>query len=197
MSPAASLPVSITVESSRPGTPPGSSRTDMTAPFEDGFEELFRSSFPRLYRYLDRLSGDPELAADLAQEAFVRLYRRGVLPESPMPWLVTVALNLFRNARTTSARRRALMTSARAEASMADPAPPPDHLSGMPGADRVRAALDSIPEREQQLLLLRAEGLSYREMAAALALNEHSIGTLLARAKRAFLEAYDGERHAS
>jgi len=41
------------------------------------------------------------------------------------------------------------------------------------------------------MLLLRAEGYSYREIASALQLNEPSVGTLLARAKRAFREAYE------
>jgi RNA polymerase sigma-70 factor (ECF subfamily) len=55
---------------------------------------------------------------------------------------------------------------------------------------RVRVTLDSLAAREGELLLLRAEGYSYREIADAMQLNESSIGTLLARAKRAFREAY-------
>jgi DNA-directed RNA polymerase specialized sigma24 family protein len=39
-------------------------------------------------------------------------------------------------------------------------------------------------------LLLRAEGYSYRDIATALDLNEASVGTLLARAVRAFRESY-------
>ena len=41
------------------------------------------------------------------------------------------------------------------------------------------------------MLLLRAEGYGYRDIAAALGLHEASVGTLLARAKGAFREAYD------
>jgi RNA polymerase sigma-70 factor (ECF subfamily) len=48
-----------------------------------------------------------------------------------------------------------------------------------------------MPERERSLLLLRAEGYSYRDMAAALDLNEASVGTLLARAKKMFREFYE------
>jgi RNA polymerase sigma-70 factor (ECF subfamily) len=55
----------------------------------------------------------------------------------------------------------------------------------------VRRALDRMPERDCNLLLLRAEGFSYRDIAAALELNEASIGTLLARAKTAFRENYE------
>jgi RNA polymerase sigma factor (sigma-70 family) len=56
----------------------------------------------------------------------------------------------------------------------------------------VRAAIDRLPERERRMLLLRAEGYSYRDIAAALDLNEASVGVLLARARRAFREAYGG-----
>jgi RNA polymerase sigma-70 factor (ECF subfamily) len=159
--------------------------------------ELFQRHFHRLVRYLDRLSGDPELASDLAQETFVKLHRRGALPDNPEAWLITVAMNLFRNARSTAARRRKLLTPTRAEASLGDPQPGPAQLlEGVDEAERVRAAIERLGERDRQLLLLRAEGYGYRDLAAALALNEASVGTLLARAKRAFREAYEGGVHA-
>ena len=159
--------------------------------------ELFHSHFHRLVRYLDRLSGDPELASDLVQEAFVKLHRRGALPDHPEAWLITVAMNLFRNARSTAARRRRLLTPSRAEVSLGDPAPGPARLlEGGDAAERVRAAIDRLGERDRQLLLLRAEGYGYRELAAALGLNEASVGTLLARAKRAFRAVYQGSAHA-
>jgi RNA polymerase sigma factor (sigma-70 family) len=165
----------------------------MPTGFEERFRLLFQTELPRLFRYLDRLSGEPDLAADLAQEAFVRLHQRGAMPDRPEIWLVTVALNLFRNVRTTSARRRRLLTIARAESVLADPPPTPAQASDAAESyARVRAAMNRLPERDQRILLLRAEGYSYRDIAAALELNETSIGTLLARAKRAFREAYEG-----
>ena len=172
--------------------------TATSSSFRDRFTELFDTRFRRLYRYLDRLSGEPELAADLAQETFVRLYERGSLPDEPDAWLITVAMNLFRNARSMQTRRRRLLTVTRAEGVLGDPAPSPFRAEmDVSSRERVRAALDALAERERQLLLLRAEGLSYREIAVTLDVNEASIGTLLARAKRAFREAYDGEPDAS
>ena len=169
----------------------------LTPAFEERFVALFEAEFPRLFRYLDRLSGEPDLAADLAQDAFVRLNRRGEMPEKPELWLVTVALNLFRNVKAAQSRRRRLLTVARAEAVLADPAPTPAQVveAGESGV-RVRAARVQLPERERKLLLLRAEGYSYRDMASALDLNEASVGTLLARAKRSFREAYEDESDA-
>ena len=161
--------------------------------FDTRFRELFQTEYPRLFRYLDRLSGEPDLAADLAQEAFIRLNRRGAMPDCPASWLVTVAMNLFRNLRSTEARRRRLLTEARVESVLADPTPTQYQTStAAESQERVRSALDRLPEREQRLLLLRAEGYSYKEMAAALQLNEASIGTLLARAKRSFRRVYEG-----
>ena len=171
---------------------------ESTPSFEESFVRLFRAHHPRLYRYLQRLSGEPELAADLVQDAFVRLYRRGSLPDAPEAWLISVALNLLRNARSTGSRRHRLLTVARAEEAHSDPLPPPDESATAGDARRrVQSALERLPEREQRMLLLQAEGYSYRDIAAALALNEGSVGTLLARARRAFLAAYGSGSDAS
>jgi RNA polymerase sigma factor (sigma-70 family) len=163
-----------------------------TPSFHDQYVALFEAHFQRLYRYLDRLSGEPELAADLVQDAFVRLYRRGALPDAPEAWLISVAMNLFRNARSGRARRRRLLTLARSEGVLADPARSPEE-DAVAAESRlhVRAVLDRMPERDRELLLLSAEGYSYRDIAAALELNEGSVGTLLARARRAFRTSYE------
>lgn len=154
-------------------------------------EALFATHFERLRRTLGRLSGDTALASDLAQEAFVRLYARGSLPDTPPAWLITVALNLLRNERTTRARRERLLTPARSEALLSElPGRPDEAAQDDAERRRVRKALDRLPERERQLLLLQAEGYRYHEIAAALELNETSIGVLLARARRAFRAAY-------
>ncbi len=157
--------------------------------FDRRFTDLFHAHFSMLYRFLDRLSGEPELAADLAQEAFLRLYQRRSLPDRPEAWLITVALNLFRNQRSMRARRRALLTHSRGERVHSDPPPAPGEKADDGLRERVRAAIEGLPERERALLLLRAEGFAYRDIALALDLNEASVGTLLARAKRAFRNA--------
>lgn len=159
---------------------------------------LFAAHFHRLYRVLDRLSGDPELASDLAQDTFVRLYRRGSLPDRPDAWLISVAMNLFRNAAASRSRRRRLLTLDRGEAVHSDPEPSPDSAST---SDELRAAvrtaLDRVAERDRRLLLLRAEGYSYRDIAAALELNEASVGTMLARAVRSFRSVWENGSNGS
>ncbi|HSM36445.1 MAG TPA: sigma-70 family RNA polymerase sigma factor [Longimicrobiales bacterium] len=170
----------------------------MTAIGDSAFEALFNTHQPRVLSYLHRLSGDPELAADVTQEAFVRLYRRGDPPDDPGAWLITVATNLFRNARAKRSRRLRLLTPERGARATGDCAAPPD--AGVVSPRRrlaVRAALDALPERDRALLLLCAEGYRYREIATALSLKETSVGTLLARAKRAFQSAFGEAQRAS
>jgi RNA polymerase sigma-70 factor (ECF subfamily) len=165
--------------------------------FERTLGVLFEEHFARIFRYLDRLSGDPDAAADAAQEAFVRLYRRGALPERPASWLITVALNQLRNALAQRSRRTALLSTDRGAGAHSDPSPSPAELAeGMDERCRVRRALDAMPERDRAMLLLRAEGYTYRELAESLRLHEASVGTLLARARGVFRAAYEEAIHA-
>jgi RNA polymerase sigma-70 factor (ECF subfamily) len=158
--------------------------------FDRSFETLFSDHFPRLFRFLDRLSGDPDLASDLAQEAFVKLYQRGALPDEPGAWLAAVAMNRFRNHRRTGSTRRRLLTLVRAARAHSDPAALPDAgLESDQAAASVRRALARLGDREKSLLLLRAEGYSYREIARAVDVAEASVGTLLARARESFKRA--------
>ena len=163
----------------------------------DEFVVVFRESFAPLHRYLNRLSGDSDLASELAQEAFIKLYRRRSPPDDPAAWLFTVATNLFRNAKTKRTNRARLLTPQRALSSHSDPASAPDEcIASEEAKQRVRVALNRLGDREKSLLLLAAEGHSYREMSRILGLRETSVGTLLRRAKASFRSAYEEKRHA-
>jgi RNA polymerase sigma factor (sigma-70 family) len=161
------------------------------SPFDVEFRAVVESRYAELFRWLDRYCGDSALAADVAQETFVRLYGRGELPKDVRAWIVSVALNLVRDEQRRVTRRRQLLLRRPAGTTMADPEPSPEE--DVLAAERrafVRRALDRMSERDRALLLLREEGYSYQELAVALGLNESSVGTLLMRAKSAFREAY-------
>ena len=164
-------------------------------PFDAAFRRLFEEQFASLFRYLARLSGDADLAADLAQEAFVRLHQRGAIPDDVRAWLGAVACNLFRDERRRSRRRAELLARQPAELTLATPSPSAD-VAAVAAEQRrnVRAALDRLRLRDRQMLLLRHEGYSYREVAHALGIAETSVGTMLARATAAFRAVFL-ERH--
>lgn len=162
----------------------------MMSPRRSPFDAAYDAHYARLFGYVNRLCGEPDLAADIVQEAFVKLHHRRDMPESLGSWLVTVATNLLRNARSRGARRVELARSVLGDS---PPALPMDRAVLEEERERVRHALNKLPHRDRELLSLLAGGYSYREMATALDLNESSVGTLLARAKQAFRAAY-GDR---
>lgn len=151
---------------------------------------LFESHFPTLFRYCLRLTGEPDVAEDAAQEAFVRLVRDGVEgpPAALRAWLFRVASNVIRDRHRVRENRRRLM-----EIHPAAPEPvldPHESLERAEEVARVRRVLDGLAPRDRTLLLMREEGFAYAEIAAQIDVSATSIGTLLARAQRRFADAF-------
>ena len=141
--------------------------------------ELFREHGTALYRFAAVLLRDHQDAEDVVQETFMKLLAHlqadGDLTNA-RGWLFTVAAHAARDRQ----RRRLRWIPWRP---IHDPAVPPAPLPDEDGRlTRARAALQRLPDRDRLLLLLRAQGLSYREIAAAAGLNPVSVGRLLARA---------------
>src|SRR5690606_12609990 len=57
----------------------------------------------------------------------------------------------------------------------------------------VRKVLETLAPRDQQLLLMREEGFKYEEIARVVGVAPASVGTLIARALRRFVEAYEAQ----
>ncbi len=157
---------------------------------EAAFEAVFIRYYDQVYRVLYRLTGTREGAEDLAQETFLALYDHPPRLEpgtSLAAWLCRVALN--RGYNTLRGERRAAQ---RIERTAAPPPHADPQIEALRAEERtnVRATLAQLPERQAKLLLLRYAGLSYAEIAAVLDVAPGSIGTLLVRAERAFIAAY-------
>ena len=111
-------------------------------------------------------------------------------PSNPKPWLFAVALNLARDDGRRAVRQGRKLELLSAERG-GEVAPPPDEaVERDERVARVRAALATLSEKDREALLLKAEGFSYQEIAAALGLAPGAIGTTLARARRRLVEAY-------
>lgn len=156
---------------------------------------LFAEHHEPLFRYLARLTGDPDVAADAAQEAFVRLVERPPEPVQVRAWLFRVGTNAARMALRNGSRRRRILTGAPGRAPVGDAPPAPDEaaVSGIERA-RVRRALAAIPERERQMLLMYQEGFKHREIGEAVGVPTHSVGTMIVRALRKLSAELNPER---
>jgi RNA polymerase sigma-70 factor, ECF subfamily len=129
---------------------------------------------------------DAAEAEDIAQEAFLRLWRNaGQLELGPggvRPWLRRVVSNLcidrIRASRNTTVTDEIPEQPVRA-----------DQLDGMENADlkdRVTAALERLPERQRlAVVLFHFEGLSQIEVGETLGVTDEAVESLLGRARRA------------
>jgi RNA polymerase sigma factor (sigma-70 family) len=131
------------------------------------------------------------LAEEVTQEVFLKLFRH--LDSAPhgellRPWLLRVTLNEARN--TIRGRNRALARDAnyhRTEnADLAKDLEPENRRQ----LEAARQTLEKIKEPMRSCLLLRHQGLSYREIAQTLSLKENYVGTMIARARKQFARTY-------
>jgi len=154
------------------------------------WNDLYRSTFPDLVRFLHRKVWDAERARDLAQEAFVRALTHE--PKKPRAWLFQVAANLARDeARMVIRRKRHLvLLKGEAEARQDGVDDPGDGLAERERWRSVREALDTLSEKDREALLLWDAGQSYTEIARHTGLAVGAVGTTLARARRRLAEAY-------
>ena len=157
------------------------------------FQSLVDVHAKRPHRIAWRMLGDASEAEDVAQEAFLRLWkdapRWNARPETMGAgvgaWLTRVATNLCLD----RLRRRARLSDEEVP-DRADPAPLADEAIGA-GQDRarVRVALDALPERQHAAVVLTYyEDLPNAEAAAALDMNIKAFESLLLRARHALKE---------
>lgn len=162
--------------------------------------EIYQNTYQDLVRFLHRKVWDEERARDLAQEAFVRALRH--CPPEPRPWLFRVAANLAADEARLVVRRKRHLALLRSDAGATAPAPPDpaEEFERNRRLDIVQRALDSLSERDREVLLLWDAGLKYTEIAAQVGIAVGSVGTTLARARRrlaaacATLEEIDAAR---
>lgn len=152
------------------------------------FESVYGSHYPSLFRYVHRWTGDPEAAADITQEAFVRYLRSDVPEDEARPWLFRVAGNLVRDRRRKRERRQRL---AHKWVWLREVEQPPAEPERAFEVRHVRRVLSQLAERDREMLLLREEGMPYRQIAEVVGVAPGSVGTLLARALQRFKEAYE------
>lgn len=154
----------------------------------EAFRGVFDALKPKLLRYCTYRCGDPDTAEDLVQEAMVRLWRRraGEPLSDPEAWLYTTVRHLILDGAKVARNRRRLLAGEPVRVSEQEPAD--RAVEREEERERVQGVLERMPERGREILMLRYSGYSYREIADRVGVASGSVGTLLARAERRFLE---------
>jgi RNA polymerase sigma-70 factor (ECF subfamily) len=160
---------------------------------EEGFRMFYEQLQPAVFRLCRFRCADAETARDLSQEAFARAFRaRHTLRDASLAraWMLRIALNECRahhRRRTLSALAAALLPSSVARlAGLASPEPGPEQAAeARDRHGRVRAAIQALPARERDaMLLVGLQQLGYPEAAAALDSSEEAVRQAVSRARR-------------
>jgi RNA polymerase sigma-70 factor, ECF subfamily len=133
-----------------------------------------------LIRYLTRLGLDSADAHDVAQESFLRLEQHR--PEGNIRgWLFRVAHNEARNRQRSYERRHSMPLDG---LDLPDGADPEAALMRKQKFERLEAALKTLAPAERECVLLRAQGLRYREIGEAIGLPTSMVADMVDRAVR-------------
>ncbi len=150
---------------------------------DQSFEALFRAEYARVAGIANRVLMDQHEAEDVAQEVFVDFHRLHSASAQYAPaWLHRAAAHTALNRLRGSRRRQKREVAQAAEES--DRVLDPQKLFEVSEDRRqVREALARLAPKPAAVLVLRASGLSYAEVAQALGVGIGQVGTLLRRAE--------------
>lgn len=170
------------------------------------FEELMQRYQSRLVSLLAHLVGRRDLAEDLAQDVFLRVYRarKRYVPGSKFStWLYTIANNVASNARRGLARRKEINLVNKdsdemsgnpldAAALAASGLMPTRQLDKAELREVVKLAISALNDRQRMAVLLnKFEHLSYEEIAEVMQMSPSAIKSLLSRARANLREVLD------
>jgi RNA polymerase sigma factor (sigma-70 family) len=157
------------------------------------FEEAFTLHHRTVFRAARSVVQDAGLAEDVTQETFLRLYNNldSITDEEMLrPWLIRVAINVARNTIRGNIRANTRDENYVKESGGIETASIEIDYEEAAGVHDIYKALNKIKEPLRSCLILKQQGLSYKEIAASLELNESSIGTFIARARQEFSRFY-------
>src|SRR5262245_26711228 len=167
----------------------------------EAFGVLVRRYERELYGYLCRYLGDRNLAEDVFQNTFLQLFLKSgqYEPGRPVrPWLYTIATNQAIDALRRAGRHQAVSLDEARDAPGEGEAQtlmellenrepgPLDSAQAQERRERVRAAVDQLPEFLRRVLILAYyQGLKYREVAEVLGI---PVGTVKSRLHAALVK---------
>ena len=157
------------------------------------FDEVFTLHHRTVFRAARSVVQDAGLAEDVTQEVFLRLYNNiDSIADAEMlrPWLIRVAINVARNTIRGNIRANTREENYVKESAEVSIYSVESDFEQRESTSEINRALNKIKEPLRSCLILKQQGLSYREISESLSLNETSIGQYVARARKEFMRFY-------
>jgi len=155
---------------------------------DQAFRDLVERHEARVYRLALHLLGDPAAAEEAAQEAFVRLYRAldGLRGEARLStWLHRVTVNLCRDEQRRLKRAERFTDLDAAAPTLVVLGSEMDDLEREEMSQRIRAALERLPEHQKEAIVLRyLSELSYAEISEATGASPNTVASRVYRGLR-------------
>lgn len=181
---------------------------DVLAGNTDAFEDIVRAYERNVYNIALRMSGNREDALDISQESFLKAYHslhsfRGDSKFSV--WLYRIVSNTcldFLRERKRRAEVPLVRENGEGEtedAQVADESLSPETLfERRQTREALRRGLESLPEDQRKILLLREiQGFSYEEIGSILSLESGTVKSRIFRARRKLCEFLSGDGNIS
>ncbi|MCS7024263.1 MAG: sigma-70 family RNA polymerase sigma factor [Bryobacteraceae bacterium] len=173
---------------------PGVASTDSRLSVEREVSALFAELRAPLLRYMHSLGLSVSDGEDVVQEVFLQLFRHlaaGKPRDNLRGWVFRVGHNLARKHRQRQLRQA---PGGVVELEMTDEASnPEEQIRNLALQRRLMSVVQALSERDRQCLVLRAEGLRYREIAEALGMSLGAVASSLSRSLGKL--AITGERY--
>lgn len=157
------------------------------------FDEAFTLHHRTVFRAARAVVGDAGIAEDVTQETFLKLYKNiKSMKDDEMlrPWLIRVAINTAKNTIRCNIRANTRDENYVKGMDVSSDSSVEADYEVMAGVNEIHRALGKVKEPLRSCLILKQQGLSYKEIANSLELNESSIGTFIARARAEFSRFY-------
>ena len=157
------------------------------------FDEAFTLYHRTVFRAARSVVQDGGLAEDVTQEVFLRLHNHmDSISDNEMlrPWLIRVAINVARNTIRGNIRANTREENYVKESGEFFERSVEVDYEEAAGISEIYRALNKVKEPLRSCLVLKQQGMSYKEIANSLELNESSIGTYVARARAEFARFY-------
>jgi RNA polymerase sigma-70 factor (ECF subfamily) len=155
---------------------------------EAEFDRLFSEYATPIYNYALRMVGDPDRAADIAQDTFIKAYRKlDTLTDvaSARAWIYRIATNTAIDAMRRSRHTIRIDSDADWPAEQPDGGPGPETqvLSGLLDEQIGRALLHLKPNQRQCLILSDVEDMSAAQIGEVMGMTGGAVRVLLCRAR--------------
>lgn len=163
----------------------------------EAFRALFERHQRRAYAITFQMVGSAEEAADVVQEAFLRVYRsigRFDFSKAFTTWLYRIVVNLSIDALRRASLLRKVVIEDLGDALPAGAAPEAP-LEADEVVRQVRSVLDALPPKFKAVMVLRdLQGLSGKEIATVVGATHATVRWRLHRARKVFREAWERRR---